>query len=151
MAISKKAAKMTAGKTNGTNREALLEMRRKILAELSSRSLPHASPTGDIGDVADQAVDEQDRGLSLLLTGREKEKLRAVQEALDKVDGGTYGVCEECRESIGPGRLKALPLAKLCVACQSTWEEEIESHAEEETDFDSADLDSERDLLKEEN
>ncbi len=139
--IKNRSGKIPRVGRNGRTREALLEMRRKVLGGISSRGLAHASASADIGDVVDQAVDEQDRGLSLLLTGREKRKLRAVQEALDKVEEGTYGICEDCGEAVGPGRLKAMPLAKLCVTCQSQWEEDLKSRSDEEIEPDAPGLD----------
>ena len=42
---------------------------------------------------------------------RNKEKLLAIEEALEMIREGTYGMCEECGEEIGGGRLKAMPLA----------------------------------------
>jgi len=59
---------------------------------------------------------------------RDKEKMLAIEEALEKVREGTYGVCEECGDEIGAGRLKAMPLAKLCIPCQSTLEKEQAHH-----------------------
>jgi RNA polymerase-binding transcription factor DksA len=50
--------------------------------------------------------------------------LLAIDEALDKILDGTYGECEECGDEIGAGRLKAMPLAKLCISCQSEVEKE---------------------------
>ncbi len=55
---------------------------------------------------------------------RDKEKLLAIDGGLDKIQDGTYGECEECGDEIGAGRLKAMPLAKLCVSCQSQSEKE---------------------------
>lgn len=46
------------------------------------------------------------------------------EEALEKIEKGTYGICKECDDPIGPGPLKAMPLAKLCVVCQSILEKE---------------------------
>lgn len=107
-------------------RQMLLEMRERFLAEKSTSRIPEnlASST-DIGDLVDQAGDERDRELSLLLTSRDKEKLLAIDEALEKLDEGTYGICEECGEKIGAGRLKVMPLAKSCVNCQEKFEKEI--------------------------
>ena len=48
-----------------------------------------------------------------------KNLIRDVKKALAKLDKGTYGVCEECRGEIEPGRLKAYPSADLCVTCVS--------------------------------
>ena len=78
----------------------------------------------DIGDEGDRADSERTQEVSVLLSVRDKEKLLAIDEALDKIQDGTYGVCEECGEEIGARRLKAMPLAKLCVSCQSRLEKE---------------------------
>jgi DnaK suppressor protein len=107
-------------------RRALMDMRENLLAGISESPVPEAlASQSDIGDIIDQAGDERDRELSLLLSGRDKEKLLAINEALEKVSEGTYGVCEECGERIGSGRLKVMPLAKLCVSCQAKFEKEV--------------------------
>ena len=104
----------------------LLEMREKLLADISENIIPETLiASTEIGDLIDQAGDERDRELSLLLSGRDKEKLAAIDEALEKLEEGTYGICEECGDKIGPGRLKVMPLARLCVNCQSKMEKEI--------------------------
>ncbi len=101
------------------------------MAEISARLFSAEAPLTDIGDVVDQAGHERDRELKLLLTDREKGKILAVNEALEKLEKGTYGTCENCGEPISQGRLQAIPLAKLCVACQSGWEKEIRLRREE--------------------
>jgi RNA polymerase-binding transcription factor len=103
----------------------LLEMKEKLLAEGLGKSLPEdlARPS-DIGDEGDRADTERTHEVSILLSVRDKEKLHAVEEALERVREGTYGVCEECGDEIGGGRLKAMPLAKSCVNCQSQMEKE---------------------------
>jgi DnaK suppressor protein len=101
-------------------------MREKLIAEISENLIPETlTASSDIGDVVDQAGDERDRELSLLLTGRDKEKLLAINEALEKLKESTYGICEECGDKIGSGRLKVMPLAKYCVSCQSKLEKEM--------------------------
>ena len=123
---------------NAVTRRQLLDMREKVLAEISENLIPESlQATSDIGDVVDQAGDERDRELSLLLTGRDKEKLQAINEALEKLNEGSYGTCEECGEKIGPGRLKVMPLAKFCVSCQSKLEKEVslQRKAEEEIKY----------------
>jgi RNA polymerase-binding transcription factor len=103
----------------------LLEMKEQLLAEGLGKSLPEdlARPS-DIGDEGDRADTERTHEVSILLSVRDKEKLHAVEEALERVREGTYGVCEECGDEIGGGRLKAMPLAKSCVNCQSQMEKE---------------------------
>lgn len=125
------------------------DMRQKLLAEISARIFRSAPPASDIGDLVDQALDERDREFSLLLTDREKGKLLAVDEALEKLDDGTYGICEECREPITPGRLSALPLAKFCLNCQSRLEKEKTLFREEE-EPEPADPDLVREVWEEE-
>jgi len=122
--------------TNEPARKAILAMRHKLLSEISEKPVPETLiVTTDIGDLIDQAGDERDREMSLLLTGRDKEKLQAINEALEKIREGSYGICEECGDKIGPGRLKVMPLAKYCVSCQSKLEKEINMLRKAEEDL----------------
>jgi len=117
-------------------RKVLVDMREKLLAGISENPIPEALVTqSDIGDIIDQAGDERDRELSLLLSGRGKEKLFAINEALEKLKEGTYGICEECGERIGIGRLKVMPLAKYDVSCQAKLEKEMRLQRREEEDL----------------
>jgi DnaK suppressor protein len=106
-------------------RKALLDMRENLLGEGLGKSLPEdlARPF-DIGDEGDRADSERNHEVSILLSARDKEKLLAIDEALDKIQDKTFGDCEECGDEIGAGRLKAMPLAKLFISCQSQLEKE---------------------------
>ncbi len=124
-------------------RKTLLAMREKLLAEGLGKILPEdlASPF-DIGDEGDRADTERTHEFSVLLSERDKEKLLTIEEALERIGEGTYGICEECGEEIGAGRLKAMPLARLCVPCQSRLEKEQahqKSSQEERAQFLSSD------------
>ena len=120
----------------GGIRKVLLDMREKILSGLSESPIPEVLTTQtEIGDLIDQAGDERDRELSLLLSGRDKEKLQAINEALEKLREGSYGICEECGEKIGPGRIKVMPLAKFCVSCQAKIEKEMSLQKKDEEDL----------------
>jgi DnaK suppressor protein len=117
-------------------RKTLLEMRGKVLEDFAATRVPETLVVQtEIGDLVDQAGDERDRELSLLLTGREKEKLLAINEALEKLKEGTYGICEECGEKITPGRLKVMPLARSCVNCQQNLEREMSLQRRSEEDM----------------
>jgi DnaK suppressor protein len=106
-------------------RKTLADMKENLLAEGRGKSLPdNLDVSLDIGDEGDRAGNESIRDVSILLSARNKEKLLAVEEALEKIREGTYGMCEECGEEIGGGRLKVMPLAKSCVTCQSRLEKE---------------------------
>jgi DnaK suppressor protein len=106
-------------------RKMLLDMKEKLLAEGLGKCLPEdlARPF-DIGDEGDRADTDRTHEVSILISARDKEKLVAIEEALEKIRERTYGVCQDCGDEIGWGRLKAIPLAKLCVTCQSRLEKE---------------------------
>jgi DnaK suppressor protein len=109
----------------GVARKTLLDMREKLVGEGLGKSLPEdLIRPFDIGDEGHRADTDRAHEVSILLSRRDKEKFLAIDEALDKIQDGTYGECEECGDEIGTGRLKAMPLAKLCVSCQSKLEKE---------------------------
>jgi DnaK suppressor protein len=143
--MNRKKERSHKGGKDEAVRKRLLEIGSQILAEISVKGVPDA-PAGDVGDLADQAGDERDRELSLLLTDREKEKLQAVDDALEKLSQGTYGICEECGEPIAPARLEAIPLAKFCLACQSRLEKERSFQKQYEGELQSP---SDPDLVRE--
>jgi DnaK suppressor protein len=75
-------------------------------------------------DPADRATAESDRSFTLRLRDRERKLIKKVQEALNRIDEGEFGECEECGEQIGYARLKARPVTTLCIKCKSKQEEE---------------------------
>ena len=117
-------------------RTILLDMRKKLMPEPSKGLNARALMAGaESGDELDLASDQQDRELFLLLSNRGRKKLLAIDEALEKIKEGTYGVCQECGEQIGAGRLKAMPLCNYCVDCQSEIEKEIDREGNSEEDL----------------
>ncbi len=108
-------------------RTMLFNMRKNLFAGPSARVNSRDLIAGaEPGDELDFASDQQDRELSLLLSHRDREKLFAINEGLEKIKEGSYGICEECGEQIGAGRLKVMPLAKCCVECQGKIEKEMD-------------------------
>jgi DnaK suppressor protein len=106
-------------------RKTLWHMKEKLVAEGLGKSLPEGLIRSfDIGDEGDRADHERTNEVNILLSARDKEKLLAIEEALERIREGIYGVCEECGAEIGGGRLKVMPLAKSCVTCQSQLEKE---------------------------
>ena len=71
---------------------------------------------------ADLGTDSFDQSLSLALLENESTAIREIDLALERMDQGTYGACEECGGPIGKARLRALPQATLCRACKSLQE-----------------------------
>jgi DnaK suppressor protein len=123
------AKKSAEAKEKETTRRHLVELRKKMITEIFDRlNRESARPRfTEVGDEADLANDDWAREMSLLFTNREKEKLSAIEEAIQKLNENTYGVCERCGREIQPGRLRVLPLAKYCIECQSAIEKESPS------------------------
>lgn len=102
----------------------LRKMKEDTLKEINKavKNGSEATTGEPTGDIYDQASSERDRELGLLLSDRERDKLRQIDEALLRIDEGEYGICEECEEEIPLGRLKVMPFARYCVRCQSDME-----------------------------
>ncbi len=75
-------------------------------------------------DPADRATAESDRAFTLRIRDRERRLIRKIQSALQRIEEGTYGCCDDCGEDIGVPRLNARPMTKLCIACKSKQEED---------------------------
>lgn len=99
----------------------LFKMKEDTLKEINKAMVTGSNSPGSepSGDIYDQASSERDRELGFLLSDREREKLRNIDEAILRIQEGEYGVCEECAEEIPLGRLKVLPFARYCVKCKS--------------------------------
>jgi len=68
--------------------------------------------------MADMATDNYDREFSLRLADNEQKTVDRIDAALEKIDNGTFGVCELCGKKISKARLKVVPYAELCVPCR---------------------------------
>jgi DnaK suppressor protein len=102
----------------GGYRRILLERRESVLTALGTKA--GALMTGERISEEDQAQQSLSEAISLRLNGFEYLQLRQIQEALDRLALGEYGVCLACEQPIAPKRLKALPWAKYCVKCQDS-------------------------------
>ncbi|HXW13626.1 MAG TPA: TraR/DksA family transcriptional regulator [Terriglobia bacterium] len=101
---------------NEAYRRKLLERRREVLSGLNSRFDTLAS----MGNVAedDRAEISHREFLSLQRNRMDYNQLRLVDEALDRIESGDYGICLECEEPIAPKRLQVVSWARYCVKCQ---------------------------------
>jgi DnaK suppressor protein len=83
-------------------------------------------------DVGDQALMDLERELGISLMEMRNRRRQSIDEALTRLNEGTYGICAECGVEISERRLQAVPFAKLCVECQSRVEllEKIEKEEE---------------------
>jgi DnaK suppressor protein len=73
----------------------------------------------EIPDPNDRATLEEGRNWSLRLRDRDRRLIGKIQEALDRLDAGTFGICTGCRRPISPARLRARPVTDLCIDCKT--------------------------------
>ena len=109
--------------------ETLLETKKQLLREIQERVREETEGSKDEGrDTYDLASDERDREINFILNDRERGKLLAIDEALQRIKDKAYGVCEcgceNCEGEIRLGRLQVLPFTRLCVRCQEEMEKE---------------------------
>lgn len=116
-------------------RDALLGQKQQILKQLDEEFREGKESALDEGmDTYDLASEERSREINLILSDRDRDKLHAIEDALERIDDGSYGICEMCEEEIAPERLEALPFTRLCVACQSDLEKEAKLHRRPDED-----------------
>jgi DnaK suppressor protein len=75
-------------------------------------------------DLGDQATAEIDRNFMLRLKGREQKLLKKIEEALERIDHGLFGICDKCGQEINIRRLEARPVTTMCIECKTLQEEE---------------------------
>ena len=115
-----------------TIKDMLLKKREDLVREIARRSKASTeSGAQDIGDILDSVSEERTRELDMILTDREKRKLAQIDDALERIEDNTYGLCEDCGVKIPKARLKVLPFAKYCIECQEKTERE-EKYTREE-------------------
>lgn len=94
----------------------------KMLMEFQSQAAnPNIDPSdlkNDFIDFTDQASLETDLDIALHIRERGKKLIRKINNALERIKKDTYGICEECGEDISEKRLKARPVATLCIDCK---------------------------------
>ncbi len=124
---TKKSAKKTIFSSRGKKvlgiKKNLLSQKELLLreAETALNMLP-----GEINfpDMGDQATAEADRDFMLRLRDRERMLLKKIDEAVERIDSNTFGICESCSNEIGIKRLEARPVTTYCIDCKTRQEEE---------------------------
>lgn len=101
----------------------LLQQRESLLDEAESalNELPGQMIFPDLGD---QATAETDRSFMLRLRGREQRLLKKIDEAIERIDSGSFGICDDCGDEIDIKRLEARPVTTMCIECKTMQEEE---------------------------
>ena len=101
-------------------RDALVKKRAELLAvSTGTRPLPAAADVNSRqGDLADQATGNNEVHIQLKLKQTDAKILQAIEEALVRMDKGTYGVCRDCGDPIAAARLQAIPWTRVCISCK---------------------------------
>ncbi len=104
-------------------RKNLMQQKTTLLSEAEEalNELPGQTVFPDLGD---QASAEIDRNFMLRLRGREQRLLKKIEEAIEKIEGGLFGICEVCGHEIDIKRLEARPVTTMCIFCKTEQEEE---------------------------
>ena len=119
----KKGLEKLDKKTIAKFKKILLKEREQIVGEVK-QIVESSKEMGQDGiqDIGDEAANIYNKQVLLSLNENERMRLQEVDESLDRIENGTYGICEECGEPIGLKRLEVRPVAKYCVPCKTKLE-----------------------------
>jgi len=109
-------------------RAKLHDMLAELETEVSTTIDGMRKGSGAFPDPTDRATMESDRNLTLRIRDRERKLRNKIEEALARLDEGTFGICEVCEGDIGYKRLEARPVTTLCINCKSEQELDEEKH-----------------------
>lgn len=112
-------------------RQKLLRWRSELLKDSLETIHNLQEETHNEPDIADRASAETDRALELRTRDRERKLINKIDEALRRIDDGSYGFCEETGDPIGIARLEARPIATLSVEAQERHEKQERIQREE--------------------
>ena len=130
---------MVTKKKKEALRKMLLEKKREVWGDIKERLFEHLGK--EYRREIETALDEGDRAIAdlaeetgLAIVNLRKEMLEKIDHALEKLDQGTYGICDDCGGEISEQRLKAVPFAVYCIECKQK-REELEQIAKEREPF----------------
>jgi len=120
--------KTAAKKLSKTASDRLLKelaRKRQEIVNLYQHDLQVGQSNGSDGadDLVDRANNAYNREFMLALSGTERDLLRDIDQALERLEKGVHGICEPCGKGIPKARLKAVPWARYCIDCQERVEQ----------------------------
>lgn len=99
-------------------KDSLLRKRTELLSEGPNKPLQTSTENTRQGDMADQASSSNEVHIRLKLKQTDAKILKAVEEALWRIENGSYGRCRDCGEEIAQARLSAIPWTRVCISCK---------------------------------
>lgn len=100
-------------------RELLTKRLEDLLAQADNTVSGMTTPKGNFPDPTDRATLESDRNFMLRIRDRESKLIKKIKKALERIENGTFGICETCGEDISIERLKARPVTTQCIDCKT--------------------------------
>ncbi len=113
---------MLTKKKIGYFKNLLTERLDDLLAEGNKPVKDPSDLNQNLPDPNDRATLESDINFALRIRERDTKLMGKIEETLEKIENGTYGICEECEEDISEARLKARPVTTLCIECKKEQE-----------------------------
>lgn len=103
----------------------LVDRQTEIRSKLRSLREVLPAEVAQVKDAEEQSMEDFVLGMDFALMEMESETLRKIDEAIQRLQDGTYGACGDCDEAISEARLKALPFATVCRDCQAAREDDV--------------------------
>ena len=110
----------------------LLQQLKELYGKAAYSVAESVSQTEKSIDPLDQAIYESSRTTTLRLRDRESRLINKIKGALDRIEDGSFGICEMCEEEISIGRLRARPVASYCIQCKTKMETYQKLHLEQQ-------------------
>ncbi|MCO5143552.1 MAG: TraR/DksA family transcriptional regulator [Oligoflexia bacterium] len=120
---------MKAKELTNLKKKLLNERARLLNTATNSRRQDFAIATDDLADEADLTSVERSQGIVFTLREKEQKVLAEIDEALQRMEEGAYGLCEECGDEISTKRLEIFPTARLCITHQEEEEKKRKFYA----------------------
>ncbi|MFZ0483097.1 MAG: RNA polymerase-binding protein DksA [Desulfobacterales bacterium] len=100
-------------------KEFLNDRLEELLSHADNTVSGMTAPKENFPDPTDRASLESDRNFMLRIRDRENKLIKKIKKALDRIENGTFGICEKCGEDISVKRLKARPVTTHCIDCKT--------------------------------
>jgi DnaK suppressor protein len=96
----------------------LQEQRNTLIMEAQKTVTGMTDSKENFPDPTDRATLESDRNFMLRIRGRERKLILKIEEALERIEDGSFGICEKCGDDISEQRLRARPVTTHCIECK---------------------------------
>jgi DnaK suppressor protein len=108
-------------------RNVLADEMKNLISDAGKTVTEMTSDSSNFPDPTDRATQESDRNFELRIRDRERKLINKIKDAIERIDSGDFGICEECGDEISEARLKVRPVTTLCINCKME-EEQKERH-----------------------